>query len=356
MASLGTRRISVLVVDDSAFVRNTLRALIEQDSRFEVVGMAANGEEALTAAARLAPDVLTLDLDMPVRDGMSVLPRLIRDHGQRVLILSAHAAAGSYATFKALALGAVDFVCKPGAGAYLRNLEELGRELRDKLVAVAKVPATRLRPQEHAERAGRGRIVEPPGDLPPAFIVGVGGSTGGTGALEELLLRLSGSLAVAIVIVQHLPKGFARGLASYLAGASAFTVTEAVHGEPLRTRTAYLASGDAHLRVQRVAGDYRLHTDEEGPPLHGYRPAIDVLFYSLAVAARRRAVGILLSGMGGDGGHGLAAIRLLGGRTLAQDYESCVVPEMPMRAAALGGVEQLSPIGEIAATLNGALA
>jgi two-component system, chemotaxis family, protein-glutamate methylesterase/glutaminase len=353
------RPIRVLVVDDSALVRRTVRALVELDGRCEVVGQSCDGVEALDAVARLEPDVVTLDLDMPVMDGMTVLPRLINEFRQRVLILSTLATASSYPTFKALALGAIDFVTKPGAGSYLHDLDELGDELRRKLAVVAKVPRERIgrgMPRQGSAIPARREVVPtPPTAFPfrrPEFVVGIGGSTGATTALETILAMLPNSFPAACLVVQHLPVGFSQAFARYLATFCPLAVKEAEESEPLRAGTVYLAPGSGHLRVQDTSGELRVRIDPASAPLHGYRPAVDALFYSLALAARRRAAGVLLSGMGGDGGHGLAALRGLGGRTLAQDYDSCVIPEMPMRAGELGAVEQLVPVREIADALR----
>jgi two-component system chemotaxis response regulator CheB len=351
------KRIRVAVVDDSALVRKTVRRLLEEDPRFEVVAQGANGGDALEIVSRLAPDVLTLDLDMPVLDGLTVLPRLVNEHRQRVLVLSTLTTSNSYPTFKALAMGAIDFVTKPGAGVYLRSIEELGQELRGKLAAVASVPRTRighcgeqdrssLRKTEMVSLSARSL------DARPDLIVGVGGSTGSTGALESILRGLPSSLPAAVVVVVHLPTGYSAAFAEYLAGMSSFAVREAAGGEALSAGTVYLARGGSHLMVQRTGTLVRLKVDQEGAPLHGFRPAIDTLFYSLAIAARKRATGVLLSGMGDDGGCGLVAIRRLGGHTVAQQFESCVVPEMPMRAVSMGAVDELLPTEQIPGALG----
>jgi two-component system, chemotaxis family, protein-glutamate methylesterase/glutaminase len=346
---------SVLIVDDSPFVRSTVRRLLEEDPAFCVVGAVSNGEEALAAVARLEPDLVTLDLEMPVMDGMTVLARLLQEHRQRVLVLSSHAAAGSYPTFKALALGAVDFVCKPGVGGYLHSRQEFGRTLREKLSRMAGVPRARI------GRSPDGASKPPPAlmasDEPSSasdrveHLVGVGSSTGGTHAIEILLATLPQRLPAAVLVVQHLPEGFAEGLAAYLTDQVGCDVRTATDGETLRAGQVRLAPGHGHLRVQRVDGEYRLRIDTDGPQICGFRPAIDALFYSLALAAAERSRGVVLSGMGSDGANGLAAIRRRAGRTFAQDFASCVVPEMPMRAFERGGVEQVAPVATIAAAL-----
>jgi two-component system chemotaxis response regulator CheB len=353
------QRVRVLVVDDSALVRKTVCELVGRDARFEVVGQACNGEDALRMVGNVAPDVVTLDLDMPVMDGMTVLPRLIREHRQRVLILSTLATANSYPTFKALALGAIDFVTKPGTGSYLRNLDEFGEELRRKLEIVATVPVERI--AKTLPVAGRSEPqsseahLRAPVSFPyqrPEFVIGIGGSTGGTVALEGILGQLRQDSPLALLVVQHLPAGFSQPFARYLATVCRFEVKEAAEGERIRAGSVYLAPGGGHLRVQSVAGDLRLRIDPVSPAVHDFRPSIDALFYSLALASRGRALGLLLSGMGADGVHGLAAIRCLGGRTLVQDAESCVVPDMPARAVAIGAADEIVPLDRIATTLD----
>ena len=356
------KRLRILVVDDSALVRKTIRELLATDERFEVVGEAGNGCEALQMVERLRPDVVTLDLDMPVMDGLAALPRLIRDFRQRVLVLSTLTTANSYPTFKALALGAVDFITKPATGAYLRNLAELGAELRRKLKVAASVEPQRIgRWVSRADQAPpkeEVHVAPSPQDSPvrrPERVLGIGGSTGGTAALERILVELPPTLSVSVVVVQHLPTGFSRPFASYLATICPLAAKEAEDGEQLAAGSVYLAPGGGHLRVQEAKGELRLRVDPCGQRMHGFRPAIDALFYSIALALRRRAVAVLLSGMGGDGCYGLAAVRSLGGRTLVQDPESCVVPEMPTRATALGAAERSIPLDGLAAVLGSVL-
>lgn len=353
------QRVRVLVVDDSALVRKTVCELVGRDTRFEIVGQACNGEDALRMVAEVAADVVTLDLDMPVMDGMTALPRLIREHRQRVLILSTLATANSYPTFKALALGAIDFVTKPGTGSYLRNLEEFGEELRRKLEIVATVPVEKIAGTIPVVGRFEAQISEAhlrtPMSFPfqrPQFVIGIGSSTGGTVALERILGQLRQDSPIAILVVQHLPVGFSQAFARYLATLCRFEVKEAAEGERLRAGSVYLAPGGGHLRVQPVSGDLHLRIDPVGPTVHGFRPSIDPLFYSLALASRSRAVGLLLSGMGADGVHGLAAVRSLGGRTLVQDAETCVVPDMPAKAVAFGAVDEIVPLDRIATTLG----
>ena len=308
-----------------------------------VVGEAANGAEAIQLAAELDPSVITLDIDMPVMTGLEALPRLVHEYRQRVVMLSTLTRAHAYPTFKALALGAVDFVTKPGVGSYLQSLTELGQELRQKVRAAARIPRFRigssLRPTVRKPEIGvrRDSLVQQ-SELPPNRIVGIGGSTGATAPLEAVLAALPAASRAVAVVVQHLPPGFSRPFADYLGRVSSFEVKEPVDGEKLQARRVYVAPASAHVRLQQRGPEMRVRLDCTGDPVNGFRPSIDILFYSLALAGRGRAVGVLLSGMGHDGANGLAAIRKLGGVTLCQHDGTCVVPEMPRAAIRLGAV------------------
>lgn len=339
------RPIRVLVVDDSPLVRKTVRRLLEEEPRLTVVGTAADGREAIDAALRLSPDVVTLDISMPVMDGLACLGELVKRLRQRVVILSTLAEVNSFTTFKALALGAVDFVTKPGGSVYLQTLEELGRELREKVLTASAVlperlgrrPAAGVSPPREAPPAPRP-------SAPPAFlrkVVGVGGSTGGAAALETVVRALPVDLPAALLVVQHLPPGFSASFARYLGSVGRIAVRQAEQGERVEARTVYLAPGGKHLRVQRTPGGLFLRLDESTAPHGGFRPSIDILFYSLAAAEREGAVGLLLSGMGEDGASGMGAIRKLGGRTLVQDEASSVVYGMAERAVRDGVVDDV---------------
>lgn len=348
--------VRVLIVDDSALVRHTLTRLLDHEG-FDVVGTASNGVEAIAAADELDPDVVSLDLDMPVMDGMTCLSHLVQRRRQPAVILSTLAQADSFATFKALALGAVDFVTKPGAGLYISGLDELGAELRSKLRAAARVPrehigSRRPRPRDEHPR--------PPAQL-LAFdggvrgIIGLGGSTGGTLALEEIVATAPPDLPVAIVAVLHLPRGFARPLAGYLATRTPLRVKEADDDELLARRTIYICPGGAHARLQRRAGAAYLRLDSQAPAHNGYHPSIDLFLYSLAAVERHRAAAALLSGMGTDGVNGLLAVRQQGGVTLVQERASAVVAEMPACALRAGACEREARLDRLVPVLTAAL-
>jgi two-component system chemotaxis response regulator CheB len=283
-------------------------------------------------------------------DGMACLGHLVEKRKQRVVILSTLALDNSFTTFKALALGAVDFVTKPGTGRYLSSLEELGRELAAKVRIAAVTSRERVAPR-HAtgnsptkpRESGPPPSIHRAADSLPRLIVGIGGSTGGAMAVGELLTTLPAGIPAAVVVVQHLPHGFSGPFARYLDASSLLRVKEAEEGEALARSTVYVAPAEAHVRLQRRDGAILFRLDSSTPPDLGFRPSVNVLLYSLAAAERHRAMAILLSGMGEDGVRGLSAVRQFGGRTLVQDRASSVVYDMAERAVRLDVVDDEMP-------------
>ncbi len=353
-------QIRVLVVDDSPLVRKTVRRIVDQDPRLRVVAVAADGAEALELTERLKPDVVSLDLHMPVMDGMTCLGHLIRRFRQRVVILSTLAKENAFPTFKSLALGAIDFVTKPGAGLYLDGIDDLGEELRRKIhqaAAVSREKIGRPRPISKPPRPAAPPPLRPAAEV-IAFprrldgIVGIGGSTGGAVALESILRGLPANTSLAVVAVQHIPQGFSADFARYLNRLCPLPVREAKDGDSVHPGTVYLAPGGEHLRLQRKLGGFVLRTDSELDPRYRLRPSISLFLYSLAIGMRHNALGILLSGMGKDGVHGLEAVRRLGGRTLVQDEQSSVIFGIGARAVELGVVDRVVPLAGMAAAIQ----
>ncbi len=372
--------IRVLVVDDSALMRQLLPKLLTTDPAIEVVGTAVDGDFALCKVEALHPDVVTLDLDMPRMDGFTVLKRLLRDHRIPVLIVSSLSRHGAEATVRALELGAVDVVAKP-QGLVSRRLGEIAAELTAKVHAAAALPPhhplfARVVPGEVSDAPpferttgpvsapvpARGKV-GPAGPVPakdaraaardgPAAerVVVIGVSTGGPYALTELLPRLPADFPAAVAVVQHMPPGFTEPLAARLNSLSAITVLEAADGVRLVPGLALVAPGDRHLRLRR-AGRGAEAALSDGPPVNGHRPSADVLFESAAAVFGARGVGLVMTGMGSDGAEGLARIRLAGGRTLAQDAASCVVNGMPRAAVARGVVERIVALADLPAVL-----
>ncbi|MGE0321947.1 MAG: chemotaxis response regulator protein-glutamate methylesterase [Polyangiaceae bacterium] len=351
----------VLVVDDSAFMRGAVARLIDSDPRFEVVGQARDGEEAVRMARELSPDVISMDFNMPRLNGAQATRAILAERAVGIVMLSAHTKEGAEETLDALGAGAVDFVPKPG-GEVSTNLSEIKDVLLSKLAAAggANLKALSALSSNRAETEEAPPVSTrslPPGGsrrpdatrpMPSGLrVIAIASSTGGPAALTRVVPRLDlrGS---ALVIVQHMPEGFTRALADQLSQLSPFKVQEATGGEQLREGVALVAPGGFHLQVER-GGIVRLTS---GPPVHGVRPAADVTLKSVGEAFGPRAVGVVLTGMGRDGALGLASLKAAGGRTLAQDQASSVVYGMPKAAAELGVVDEVVALERVAATVT----
>ena len=343
--------IRVLVVDDSALIRNVLRAIINEQADMQVVGSAPDALVAAELVRSLNPDVITLDVEMPKVDGLTFLQQLMEEAPRPVLMVSSHTETGSDITFRALEIGAVDFITKPKLNA--NDGQNYGDLIADKIRAAASarlnVRAPKRAPEVSAETARRKAAVKgSPVDTP--HVVVMGASTGGTEAVRAILE----SIPVAgppILIVQHIPENFTRLFAERLNGTCEIAVKQAEDGEPMLPGHAYVAPGDAHLTI-RSAGARRycvelLQTD----PVNLHRPSIDMLFHSAAKCAGSGAIGVILSGMGKDGPGGLLELKRSGAHTLAQDEQTSVVFGMARDAIGLGAVEEILPLDRIGARL-----
>ncbi len=328
----------MLVVDDSAFMRAAVARVLAADARFEVVGQARDGAEALELVPTLRPELVTMDFNMPGMNGAEVTAAIMAQCPVPIVMLSAHTREGAHETVQALAAGAVDFVTKP-AGEVSASLADVRAELCDKLAAAARARPGALRaPAPAAPVATPKPRLEP---LPAGLrVVCVAASTGGPAALAELLPRLALPAEVALLVVQHLPAGFTAPLAARLAERTSFPVREALEGEALVGGVALLAPGGRHLVVGR---DGRLGLSDE-PPLHGVKPAADVTLRSLAAAFGPRVLSVVLTGMGKDGALGSAAVKAAGGRVLAQDRASSTVWGMPRAVTELGVADAVEPL------------
>lgn len=340
------RRIRVLVVDDSALVRQAIGDALGRDPELEVVGTAPDPYVAREKIARLDPDVLTLDLEMPRMDGLTFLRILMKHHPLPVVVVSSLTQAGSQAALDAVEAGAVDVLAKPDGTMSLGALA-------DKLAWHVKAAAAAGR---HLRRPPAPQVAEPPRPRPGAVaaapldrqLIVIGASTGGVGALRQLVPALPAGLP-PIAIVQHISAAFSGAVAQRLAEMSSVAVREAGDDEPLLPGECVIAPGDVHLAVEHRGG-FRTRL-VKSPPLHHCRPAVDVLFRSAAEAAGRHTVAALLTGMGSDGALGMQAIRAAGGTTLAEHESSCVVYGMPKAAIGLGVVERVVPLAQMATAL-----
>ncbi len=340
-------KIRVLVVDDSMFMRRMISDLLNQDAAIEVVGAARNGQEGLEMARQLKPDVITLDVEMPVMDGVTMLQKLMQEQPTPVLMLSSLTTEGAEVTLKCLDLGAVDFVTKP-SGSISLDIYKISSQIIEKVKAVAKariaptqvVVSATPAPPKPSPLIGR-----PTQDAP---LVVIGASTGGPRALNVVMSNLPAGLHAKILLIQHMPEGFTRSLAERLDRSSAFTVREAQGGETLQPGVAYLAQGGKHLKVER-GGKLTLTQD---PPVHGVRPAVDVALLSLAQNYQGAVVVAILTGMGSDGAAGLRALHAKGAYTIAEDESSCVVFGMPRAAIQTGCIKRVAPLHQIAEAIT----
>jgi two-component system chemotaxis response regulator CheB len=336
-------KIRVLVVDDSLFMRAAIKKALEADGRFEVAGVAKDGREGVDKVLALAPDVVTMDLNMPRLDGRGAVKEIMARRPTPVVMLSAYTREGARDTLDALAAGAVDFLAKP-SGEVSSDFERLAPRLCAKLVEAAQaaprstpIPAARAHPgAPHATWPGTG---------PRVLVIGI--STGGPATLGQLLPRLPGDLGLALLVVQHMPAKFTETLAERLDAQSAIEVREARDGDRPRQALALIAPGDHHLEVAD-AGVIRVTT---APEVNNCRPSVDVTMRSAARVFGRRAVGLLMTGMGRDGADGMGAIKAAGGVTLVQDRLSSVIWGMPKAAIDAGAADEVVALADLPARI-----
>lgn len=338
--------VRVLVVDDSALMRKLIPQIIERDSSIHVVGTAMDGQFALKKIEELRPHVITLDLEMPRMDGMETLRAIMRQSRLPVIVVSAHTTQGASATFKALALGAFDFVAKPH-DALSAQMDAIATELISKIKVAAQTRMPKSQPEVPAPRRAKKRDTK---RLPTRKVVAIGISTGGPNALQYVLSQLPADFPASIVVVQHMPEGFTELFSRRLDECCAIDVKEAHSGDLLLAGRALVCPGNRHMKVRRMPlGDIVVLSDD--PKVNGHRPSVDVLYRSVAQEFGRDAIGLIMTGMGEDGADALGDIKSAGGITIAQDEESCVVYGMPRAAIDLGNAMRVVPLDAIANTL-----
>ena len=339
------KKIKVLVVDDSALIRKMLTHILRSDENIVVVGAARDPLEAREMIKQLNPDVLTLDVEMPRMDGLSFLEKLMSLRPMPVIMVSTQTERGAETTFRALELGAVDFVAKPttGLGAGLDNL-------RNEIVAKVKAAAD-VKPKAFCQAPPKQKPSIPKSAecRSSRFIIAIGASTGGVVALQQIIQGMS-LPCPGILITQHMPPGYTSRLAHRLNNLGSLQVVEASDGLAVLPDHAYIAPGGVHLELGKRSGNYvcRLH---DGPSVSGHKPSVDVLFQSVAIHAGNVALGVILTGMGRDGADGLLQVRNAGGRTFGQDEQSCVVYGMPKAAKMIGAVCIERPVSKLASEI-----
>ncbi|BCA54754.1 Chemotaxis methylesterase CheB [Nitrospira sp. KM1] len=339
--------IRVLTVDDSALMRQLLASLLSRDADIEVVGAAPDPYIAREKIKALDPDVLTLDVEMPKMDGLTFLEKLMRGHPMPVVMVSSLTEAGCETTLRALELGAVDFITKPKIDLR-EGMEDVAQDLIAKIKAAARAT---VRPRQAAasnEPMPR-KLLESAMIKTTDTIIAIGSSTGGTEAVKEVLEVLPANTP-PILITQHMPERFTKTWADRLNSLSRISVKEAQDGDSVLPGHALVAPGSYHMTLVRSGARYSVKINQD-PPVNRHRPSVDVMFDSVARVAGRNAVGVILTGMGGDGAKGMLAMKQVGAHTIAQDEASCVVFGMPKEAIKLGAVDKVLPLSAIAASM-----
>lgn len=351
------KKIRVLLVDDSSFMRKVLHAIVSADPQMEVVGQAKDGNEAVAMAQSLKPDVITMDINMPHMDGLQATEQIMSQNPRPIVVVSSETRDGAASTLVALELGAIDFIPKPSSGIDL-DMNSIGAELNRKLKMAAKVHVVRTaaRPKGHVGAAHKPTAASiatehtasaaTAGSRIPVVIIAA--STGGPAAVMRLAPNLPKDLPAAVVLVQHMPASFTSQYAIQLADATEIEVKEAVANEALMPGIFYVCPGSHHLRVSSKG---RIVLDS-GARISGYRPCADVAMETAAAWAGAMTAGVVLTGMGNDGSRGAQAIYSAGGAVFVQDEASSVIFGMPAEVIKTGFVTQVLPLDQIAATIE----
>ena len=350
------KKVRVLIVDDSAFMRRMIADMLKSDANIEVAATARNGKEGLEKAIALKPDIITLDVEMPVMNGLETLVELMKlKPAPKVIMLSSLTFEGGEATIKALELGALDFVAKPTASIIKFNAEHVRDELIQKIKSIRKSAVT-YPPQ--IQSAGSSKSIKKEkttlrsytgGSL--KYIIAIGTSTGGPRALQEVLTKLPHDIPASVLVVQHMPPGFTKSLSDRLDSLSQINVKEAEEGDVLKQGWAYIAPGDFHMVINRYINDeYRISINKESP-VTGHRPSVNVMMKSVAESGHKNIIAVIMTGMGNDGSDGILKIRDAGGKTIAQDESTCVVYGMPKSAVKIGAIDIIAPLNNIAAEI-----
>jgi two-component system, chemotaxis family, protein-glutamate methylesterase/glutaminase len=349
------KKFRVLIVDDSAVVRQTLTSILESDSQIEVMGSASDPFFAAKKIQNEVPDVITLDIEMPRMDGLTFLKKIMSQHPIPVVVISSLTTEGTETGMKALEFGAIEIITKPQM-----NTKQFIEESKIRICDAVKAAAlSKIKRKAYTELAVQPKLsadaVIPVSKAPTAMlkttetVVAVGASTGGTDALQTFLQGMPLDCP-GIVIVQHMPEFFTRSFANRLNDICQITVKEAENGDSVIRGRALIAPGNHHMLLKRSGARYYVEV-KEGPLVNRHRPSVDVLFRSTARYAGKNAIGVIMTGMGDDGARGLFEMKEVGASTIAQDEKTCVVFGMPNEAIKLGAADKILPLDQIAANV-----
>jgi two-component system chemotaxis response regulator CheB len=341
-----SEKIKVLIVDDSAVVRQVLRSLLEIQADIEVIGTAVDPIFALSRMQKTWPDVILLDIEMPRMDGLTFLKKIMAERPTPVIMCSTHTEKGAEVTIEAMRLGAVSFITKPKLNSKA-VMEETAADITQLVRAAAKARLSNIIRRETPAPRTEHRAAVPVAQAGTADIIAIGASTGGTQALEYLLTQLPDSLP-GVVIVQHMPEHFTNLFAKRLDSKSQLLVKEAEHGDKVLPGMAFIAPGGKHLEVKRAGRYFQIEIHDK-PPVNRHKPSVDVMFSSLcrSISPQQKVQAYLLTGMGDDGARGLLELFKLGAFTVAQDEATSVVYGMPKAAVTLGAASKVLPLPAI---------
>jgi len=342
-SAISADKIRVLVVDDSAFIRRAIIRMFENSPDIRIIDVAADGEMAIELIKRLRPDVVTLDVQMPVLDGLAALERIMKECPTPVIMLSSLTGKGGDKTLKALELGAVDFIDKASAGGPM-DFSGVARELAGKIMVAAGINLDKLTSQTQKEQAADKTAALPA--CSEMEVVLIGTSTGGPPALQTILGNLPAGFPCPILIVQHMPVGFTASLAERLDRISRASVKEARDGETLRPGTVYIAPGGRHLKILRNGAELHVRLDD-APEQSLHRPSVDVLLESAAAVCGGKCLAFVLTGMGKDGAAGAQAVKKHGGKVIVESEETAIVFGMPKAVMEAVNVDGAIPLHQV---------
>lgn len=340
--SVNIKKVKVLIVDDSAFMRRVLSDMLETDE-LTVVGSATDGRDALDKISLLNPDVVTLDVEMPIMDGLICLKEIMQKLPRPVIMLSSTTDYGAQRTIRALDEGAVDFIAKP------KNIFEIKTDKKRNEIIEKILVASDIKFNPVQKQLKKNETISGSRDFKALdYIVAIGTSTGGPKALQSVIPFLPGDIPAAVLVVQHMPAGFTKTLAERLDSKSNLTVKEAEHKEKVSAGCVYIAPGDSHMKIQRnEKGDLIISLDKS-PPVGGHRPSVDVMMSSLSETGLKNIMGVIMTGMGSDGSSGVKKLKQDNGSyIIAQDEETSVVYGMPKMAVQTGAVDKVVSLDKI---------